>query len=55
MPDALEEFTREAIAEILSELPAEERLKGLSLEERLQGLSADDLLRALSLLGSSGV
>ncbi len=39
MPDALEEFARETIEELLKNLP---------IEERLKGLSADDLLRALS-------
>jgi hypothetical protein len=48
MPDALEEFTRQTIAEILKKLPAEERLKGLTVEERLKGLSTEDLLAALS-------
>jgi hypothetical protein len=43
MPDALEEFARETITELLKKLPAEERVKGLSLEERLRGLSLDAL------------
>jgi hypothetical protein len=47
MPDALEEFARETIVELLKNLSIEERLKGLSLEERLKGLSLDDLLAAL--------
>jgi hypothetical protein len=56
MPDALEEFARETIAELLKKLPVEERIKGLSaqellaglsVEERLQGFSVDELLAAL--------
>jgi hypothetical protein len=48
MPDALEEFARETIEELLNELPIEQRLKGLSAEERLKGLSVNELLAALS-------
>jgi hypothetical protein len=48
VPDALEEFTRATIAEIIQKLPAEERLKGLPAEERLKGLSVEELLAALS-------
>ena len=33
-PDALEQFARETIEELLKEMPAEERLKGLSAKER---------------------
>jgi hypothetical protein len=57
MSDALEEFTRQTIAEILKKLPVEERLKGISTDEvlkvlspaeRLKGLSTEELLGALS-------
>ena len=47
MADMLEQFAREKIAEILKELPAEERLKGLSPAERLKGLTQDEVLAAL--------
>ncbi len=56
MPDALDQFVRETIDEILKNLSPEERLDGLSPEdlrnhlspeERLKGLSADELLAAL--------
>ena len=58
MSQAMKEFVRETIDEILASLPAEERLKRLpaeelrkrlSAEERLKGLSADKVVRALSL------
>ena len=49
MPDALEQFARETIEELLKELPVEERLKGLSDEARLKGLSAEARLKGLSL------
>jgi hypothetical protein len=48
MSDALQEFARETINELLKKLPPEERLKGLSVDQRLAGLSADQLLAALS-------
>ena len=57
MSQAMQEFVRETIDEVLANLPAEERLKGLpaeelrkrlSAEERLKGLSADEVVRALS-------
>jgi hypothetical protein len=48
MPDALEEFTRQTIDEILKKLPAEKRLEGLSAEKRLEGLSAEERVRGLS-------
>ncbi len=48
MPDALEEFTRQAIDRILQELPAQKRLQGLSPGERLQGLSPGERLQGLS-------
>jgi hypothetical protein len=48
MADALEEFTRQTIAEILKKLPVEERLKGLSRAERLKGLSSKELLQGMS-------
>jgi hypothetical protein len=48
MPDALEEFTRQTIAEILNKLPTEELLKRVPLQDRLQGVTADDLLAAMS-------
>src|SRR5262249_1462135 len=44
MPDALEEFARETIDELLKELPVAKRLEGLSAQERLEGLSVDELL-----------
>ncbi len=48
MPETLEEFAKEAIAEILKALPAEERLKGLPVEERLKGLPAAQRIEGLS-------
>ena len=48
MPDLLDQFVQETIAEILKKLPAEERLKGLPAEERLKGVPVDELLNALS-------
>ena len=57
MADMLEQFAREKIAEILKNLPAEERLKGLPAEEvlksfspaeRVRGLSAEELLKVLA-------
>ncbi len=48
MPDALEEFTRETIDEILKNLPAKKRLEGISAKKRLEGLSAGEVLAALS-------
>jgi hypothetical protein len=56
MPDALEEFARETIKEILNSLSDDElrkrlspqkRLQGLSPQERVEGLSPDDLAAAL--------
>jgi hypothetical protein len=47
MPDALKEFVRQTIDEMLQSLPAKERLKGLPPEERLKGLSAEEVVRAL--------
>jgi hypothetical protein len=47
MADALEEFARETIAQLLRELPPEERLKGLSPEERLKGLPPEERLKGL--------
>ncbi len=44
MPDMLEEFTRQSIAELLRELPVEKRLEGLTPEQRVQGLAAETLL-----------
>jgi hypothetical protein len=38
MPDALEQFAKETIEELLKGLPAEERLKGLSVDELLAAL-----------------
>ncbi len=48
MPDLLKEFAQEAKAELLREMPVEERLEGISAEKRLEGLSPDDLLAGLS-------
>jgi len=48
MPDALEEFTRETIDQLLKKLPTKKRLEGLSAEERLEGLSAEKRLEGLS-------
>jgi hypothetical protein len=47
MSNALKEFAREALDELLKELPAEKRLEGLSAEKRLEGLSAEQILRAI--------
>jgi hypothetical protein len=47
MPDVLEQFAKETIAELLKEMPPEERLKGLPAEDRLKGLSVDEMLAAL--------
>ncbi len=48
MPDALQQFAKETIEDLLRDLPIEQRLKGVPLEKRLQGSSVDDLLAALS-------
>jgi hypothetical protein len=48
MPDALEEFTRETIDQLLKELPVAKRLEGIPAAKRLEGFSADEILRALS-------
>jgi hypothetical protein len=48
MPDALQQFAKETIDELLTELPPKERMKGLSPKERLEGMSPDELLAALS-------
>jgi hypothetical protein len=56
MPDALEQFAKETIEELLKETPLEQRIKGVPAEQllervpaeqRLKGLSADELLVAL--------
>jgi hypothetical protein len=49
MPDALEEFAKEVIDDLLKKLPAQELLKRVSAEERLKDLSVDQLLAALPL------
>jgi hypothetical protein len=58
MPNALEEFARETIDELLKELPIEKRLEGvpvekllerLTPEQRVQGLSAEELEKLLEL------
>jgi hypothetical protein len=54
MPDALEEFTRETIEEILRELPIKKRLEGLTLEQRLEGLTPEERAALLRLLKSNG-
>jgi hypothetical protein len=48
--DALEEFTRQTIDRILSELPPEKLLEKLSLEDRIKGLSQEDRKALLRLL-----
>ncbi len=48
MPDALEEFARETIDQLLKKLPPEKRLAGLTTQERLMGLSVQDRLMGLS-------
>jgi hypothetical protein len=48
MPDALEEFTRETIDQLLKTLPIEKRLEGVSAEKRLEGVSAEKRLEGLS-------
>jgi hypothetical protein len=47
MSEKLKEFVRQSIAELLQELPAEERLKGLPAAERLKGLPAAERLKGL--------
>lgn len=48
MPDALEEFSRQVIDELLRDMPIQKRLEGVSTEKRLEGVSVDQLLAALS-------
>jgi hypothetical protein len=48
MSNALEEFARETIEELLKELPVEKRLEGLTPEQRVQGLSAEQRVQGLS-------
>jgi len=51
MSDALQQFAKETIADLLRDLPIEERLKGVPPERllpHLGGLSADELLAGLS-------
>ena len=48
MPDALQQFAEETIAQLLKELPAERLVKGLSPEERLRGLPPEERLKGLS-------
>jgi hypothetical protein len=57
MSNALHEFAREAIDELLKELPVEKRLEGLSadqilkavpIEKRLEGLSPEQRVQGLS-------
>ncbi len=47
MPDLLEEFTRQSIAELLRELPVEKRLEGLTADQIARALPAETL-RALA-------
>jgi hypothetical protein len=47
MSQAMKEFVRETIDEILASLPAEELRKRLSAEERLKGLPAEERLKGL--------
>ena len=47
MPDALEQFAKETIDELLKKLPAEELLKRLSVDD-LKKLPAEELLERLS-------
>jgi hypothetical protein len=47
MANVIEDFIRQHIDKLLSEMSPEKRLKGLPAEERLKGLSADEVLQAL--------
>jgi hypothetical protein len=56
MPDKLQEFVRQTIDELLTSLPAEERIKGLSVEELIRALppeTLEALVRKLKANGSS--
>ena len=46
--DALEQFTKDFIADLLREMPVNERLKGISPAERLTGISLDERLKGIS-------
>ncbi len=48
MSEQMERFMREALEEVLRNLPVEERLRGLSPEERLKGLSPEERLKGVS-------
>jgi len=48
MSEALKEYAREALKELLKDVPPEKRLEGLSPEKRLEGLSPEQRLEGLS-------
>jgi hypothetical protein len=50
MPDALEEFARETIDQLLKKLPPEKRLAGLTPEDRLKGLTQEEKEAMLRIL-----
>jgi hypothetical protein len=54
MSNALQEFARETIDELLKELPVEKRLEGLTPEQRVQGLSAEELFELAKKLKDNG-
>jgi hypothetical protein len=47
MPDALQEFTRQTIDNLLKELPARKLVERLTPQERVEGLSVSDYLATL--------
>ncbi len=47
MSEALKEYARERLKELLKDVPPKERLEGLSPEERLEGLSPEQLRAVL--------
>jgi hypothetical protein len=47
MSDALKEYARERIKELLKGVPAEERLEGISPEKRLEGISPEKRLEGI--------
>ncbi len=48
MSEALKQYARERLKELLKDVPPEQRLEGLSPEQRLKGLSLEQRLGGLS-------
>jgi len=47
MPDALEQFAKETIEDLLKDLPIEQRLQGVPVEQRLQGVPVEQRLQGV--------